>query len=191
MFLLKPHVTGPKGQITTPDIVVDCLIVDGQKRALGLLTHDAWQGVEPDAKAQAGYGVMALGGGALILPVLVLSNGFVVAARCAWRLNNLDDHIGEVTLNGAGLSEVGLPSALIAQVGAKGDALPRGFLLVQTSGEALSGPVVTATLSDPKLDRSLTHNLHLTSVEQDRWGDARPQPRYSVGPTQKEVPHFI
>ena len=68
MFLLKPHVTGAEGQVTSPDVIVDRLVVDGAPRSLALLTHNAWH--ETDETAEAGYGIMALGGGALILPVL-------------------------------------------------------------------------------------------------------------------------
>ena len=187
MFLLKPHVTGAEGQVTTPDIIVDRLQVDGEARALGFLTHECWQSAGDDAVAWPAYCVMALGGGALILPGSVLSNGFVIAARQAWRLGNLDRHIGEVTLNGVPLGDVGLPLSMIEAAGGAGDALPRGFLLVRTT--RATGD--TAVLSDPVLGRELSHRLHLEPLDEDRWGDARPRPRYSVGPTQKEVPHYI
>ena len=187
MFLLKPHVTGPEGQITTPDIVVDTLLVDGKRRPLGLLTHDCWQEVGADVTTRPAYALMALGGGALILPAQVMSNGMVVAARTAWRLNNLDDHVGDVTLNGIPLSDLELPSDLVAAAGGAEDALPRGFMLVRT----LEAAATEATLADPALGRKLRLTLHLQALDADRWGDARPRPRYSVGPTQREVPHFI
>ena len=185
MFLLKPHVTGAEGQVTSPDVIVDRLIVDGTPRPLSLLTHDAWH--ETDDTAVAGYGIMALGGGALILPALVFSGGLVVASRSAWRLHNLDDRIGSVTLNGVELDKVGLPCDLIAAAGGSGDALPRGFLLVRS----MEGTTSDAKLADPATGRALELNLHVTRLDSDRWGDARPRPRYSVGPTQKEVQHFI
>ncbi|MDE0697616.1 MAG: hypothetical protein OXH76_17485 [Boseongicola sp.] len=187
MFILKPHVTGPAGQITTPDIVVDCLLVDGTRRSLGLLTHDCWQEIGARASARPAYALMALGGGALILPALVISNGLVVAARAAWRLNNLDGHVGDVMLNGIALSDLEPPSDLVAAAGGAEDALPRGFMLVRT----LEAAATEVILADPALGRELRHTVHLQSLEADRWGDARPKPRYSVGPTQKEVPHFI
>ena len=187
MFLLKPHVTGPEGQVTTPDIVVDRLLVDGKRRSLGLLTHDCWQEVEADASSCPAYALMALGGGALILPAQVMSSGMVIAARSAWRLNNLDGHVGEVTLNGIPLSDLGLPSDLVAAAGGAGDTLPRGFMLVRT----LDAAATEAILADPALGRELRLAVHLQSLDADRWGDARPRPRYSVGPTQREVPHFI
>lgn len=191
MFLLKPHVTGPEGQITSPDVIVDKLFVNGEMRPLALLTHECWQQAASAANAasaaKAGYGIMALGGGALILPVLELAAGLVIAARQAWRLNNLDGHIDQVTLNGTPLSDIGLPQQLIEAAGGTGDALPRGYLLVCTAqADALS-----ATLEDPKLGRRLEHIAHLEDMSADRWGTARPRPRYSVGPTQKDVPHYI
>lgn len=187
MFLLKPHVTGPEGLITTPDIVVDCLLVDGVKRSLGLLTHDCWQEVGPNASSRPAYALMALGGGALILPAQVLSNGLVVAARAAWRLKNLDGHVGDVTLNGIALSDLELPSDLVAAADGTEDVLPRGFMLVRT----LEAAATEVVLADPALARELRHKVHLQSIETDRWGVARPKPRYSVGPTQEEVPHYI
>lgn len=187
MFLLKPHVTGPEGQITTPDIVVDCLLVGGKRRSLGLLTHNCWLEVGTGASARPAYALMALGGGALILPAHVVSSGLVIAARAAWRLSNLDGHIGEVTLNGVPLADLDLPSALIAAAGGTEDALPRGYMLVRT----LDAAATEVALADPALGRELRNTVHLQSLDADRWGDARPRPRYSVGPTQKEVPHFI
>ena len=187
MFLLKPHVVGPEGNITSPDVIVDALFVDGTARPLGLLTHEAWQQATPDLTVQPGYGLMALGGGALILPASVLSSGLVIAARAAWRLENLDAHIGSVTLNATPLAEIALPAHVIEAAGGTGDTLPRGYLLIQTHSVSSED----AVLQDPNMDRSLTQKVHLTALTEDRWGAARPKPRYSVGPTQKEVPHFI
>lgn len=187
MFLLKPHVTGPEGQITTPDVIVDCLLVDGKRRDLGFLTHNCWQEVEAAASSCAAYALVALGGGALILPAHVVSNGLIIAARVAWRLNSLDDHVGEVTLNGVPLADLELPADLIAATGGAEDALPRGYMLVWT----MEAAATEVTLADPALGRELRNTVHLQSLDADRWGDARPRPRYSVGPTQKEVPHFI
>lgn len=186
-FLLKPHVVGPDGNITSPDVIVDRLFVDRTLAPVGLVTHEIWQQTGKSETARAAYGVMALGGGALILPALVLGSCTVVAARKAWRLNNLDGHVGKVTLNGMALSEIGLPAAEIRAVGGSGDALPRGYLLIRTAG----GDTRAADLADPVRDRSLSHKVVFEPMAQDRWGGARPRPRYSIGPTQKEIPHFI
>lgn len=187
LFLLKPHVTGPEGKVTSPDVIVDRLFIDGALVPVDRLTHDAWHQAAAGETARAAYGVMALGGGALILPVVVSSTGRVIAARVAWRLNNLDGHIGRVTLNGAPLAEVGLPAADIAAAGGNGDALPRGYMLVRTA----AGESRSANLADHVLGRGLTHKVVFTPTDADRWGDARPRPRYSIGPTQKDIPHFI
>lgn len=186
-FLLKPHVTGPEGNVTTPDVIVDRMFVDGAVRPVGLVTHACWQQASGDETARAGYALMALGGGALILPAVVLGSGPVVVARAGWRLSNLDGHVGSVTLNGVELASLGLPEAEVRAAGGSGDALPRGYLLVRT-GE---GEAREAVLDDPMKGRSLTHHVVIEDMGQDPWGDARPRPRYSIGPTQKEIPHFI
>ena len=92
-----------------------------------------------------------------------------------------------MTLNGVALAEVGLPSDLVATAGGTDDALPRGYLLVKT----MQGTTADAQLADPETGRVLDLKLHVVPLKSDRWGDARPSPRYSVGPTQKEVQHFI
>ena len=187
MFVLKPHIVGPEGKITTPDVIVDCLFVDRARRSTAVLTHQCWPQAGHALTCAAGYAVMALGGGALILPALVVSDGLTIIARTAWRLNNLDRHIGQVTLNGAPLAQSGLPSAEIEAAGGTGDALPRGFLLVRTQ----PGDTVQAVLADRVMDRTLSHRVSLERLDADRWDGERPRPRYSVGPTQKDVPHYI
>ena len=186
LFLYKPHIAGPKGDVTSPDVIVDCLFVDGARRPLAMLTSEAWLQVSGET-AQAAYAVTALGGGALLSPASVLSSGLVVVSRGAWRLNNLDRHVGQVTLNGTPLAKVGLPEAAIEAAGGSGDVLSRGFMLVQTT----PGATRQVVLDDPVLGRRLTLRIVTEDVAQDRWGDARPRPRYSVGPTQKEVDHYI
>lgn len=186
LFLYKPHVTGPEGNITTPDIVIDRLFVDGKVKSLGGLTTELAHQVDGDQSPFAAYAITALGGGALISPALCIGDT-VTVARSAWRLNNLDEHIGSVTLNGRSLTVVGLPSQVIEVAGGSGDTLPRGYMLVCQSGTSEN----RAELRDDTKDRSLAHRLFLSDVNADRWGDSRPKPRYSIGPTQKEIPHFI
>ena len=187
LFLLKPHVTGAEGQVTSPDVIVDRLFVDGELKSIGALTHEAWQQAATVETGQAAYGIMAIGGGALILPAVVLGSGTVIASRGAWRLNNLDDHVGEILLNGIALLTVGLPVHEIEAAGGSGDTLPRGFLLVRT----MEGAALNAELTDSKTGRALSHTVVLEDLATDPWGDARPKPRYSVGPTMKDVPHYI
>ncbi len=187
LFLYKPHVTGPEGAVTTPDVVIDRVFVNGALHPLGLLTSDAWQQAPRDDTGRAGYALVALGGGALIAPVLALASGPLVVARAAWRLSSLSDHADRVTLNGAPLSTFAPPADAIAAAGGTDDALPRGYMLIRTA----PGDTTEAQMYDPERDRALTHRVTLEPMEQDRWGDARPRPRYSVGPTQKDVTHYI
>ena len=186
-FLFKPHVIGPEGKVTSPDVIVDRVFVNGAVCSVALLTSEIWQQVGSDETATAAYAVAALGGGALISPALMLGCGIILVARKAWRLNNLDGHIGDVTLNGARMSTTGLPSEAIKAAGGRGDALPRGYMLLKTTGDNTT----RADLADPVLARALTHRVVFEAIDHDRWGTARPRPRYSVGPTKKDVPHFI
>lgn len=187
LVLLKPHVVRREGDITTPDIIVDHLFIDFEPAPVNRITHEIWQQVPTDETApRASYGVMALGGGALILPVLVLASGAVVVARKAWRLNDLDRHIAWVELNELNLGKIGLPGDLIEYAGGSGDEMPRGYFFVQTAKFSH-----IASLYDPVLARRLEHRVVLERTDFDRWGDGRPLARYSIGPTQKEITHFI
>lgn len=187
LYLFKPHVIGPEDNITTPDIVIDRVFVDGKLRPVSALTSNPYQQVEEGETGCPAYVITALGGGALIGPAVVLGSGSICLARFAWRLNNLDRHIGDVTLNGMALSSVRLPEDIISQAGGKDDTLPRGYQLVAAASKEDS----TALLEDPVRGRRLEHRVTLLPVTEDRWGDQRPKPRYSVGPMTKEVTHYI
>jgi len=187
LFLFQPHITGPEGAVTTPDVIVDHVFLDGAPKPVGLISANPWQQVNPAETAQAGFAITALGGGAILSPVVVLGSGMIIVSRQAWRLNNLHDHIGEVTLNGQPLSDVGLPDVLVCDAGGTDDALPRGYMVIGL----VTGNSVTSELADPILARSLSHRVVFEPLDQDRWGADRPKPRYSVGPTQKDVTHYI
>ena len=185
LFLYKPHVTGAEGQVTSPDVIVDRAFVDETQVSLGRLTQESWVQSADGVTGRAGYGVMALGGGALILPVVILSDGTVSLSRKAWRLHAVQERAGPLALNGTSLTQVGPPEQVVEAVGGSGDALPRGYLAVQTA----EAETWRATLQSG--DDTLTHEVHPEPLGQDRWGDARPRPRYSVGPTQRDVTHYI
>lgn len=187
LYIFKPHVEGPEGNITTPDIVIDRVFVDGGVVPVNNLTSETYLQAEQDDTARAAYVVTALGGGALIGPAAILGANRVIVARCAWRLNNLDDGIADVTLNGIALKKLQLPADIIAGVGGHGDTLPRGYQVLATADSVGT----TVEMVDPARNRSLSMELKISSVVQDRWGDDRPKPRYSVGPMMKEVQHFI
>ncbi len=187
IFLFQPHVAGPQGNITTPDVAIDRVFVNGTPKPLNDLTSEICHQVESADTAVAAYAVTALGGGALLSPAIILSSGRIVVARKAWRLNNLDGHVGAVTLNGEALNRIGLPADAITQAGGDDDTLPRGYMVMQT-GEPMTDQ---AELKDSKRDRALDLKVILEDVGSDRWGPDRPKPRYAIGPTKKEIPHFI
>ena len=187
LFLFKPHIIRPDGTITTPDVIVDHVFLDGELKSVNLLTSDLWQQTMAGESARSAYAITALGGGALIGPAVVLKSGPIVIARKAWRLNSLEGRIGNVLLNGVSLSEIGDPGEMIAAAGGSGDTLPRGFMLLRTA----AGDAGTAVLVDKDAGRSLEQRVVFEIAVRDRWGRDRPKPRYSVGPTQREVEHFL
>ncbi len=187
LFLYKPHVEGPEGATTTPDIVIDRVFVDGAVKPVNFLCSGTHQQIEDGEICRPAYAVTAIGGGALISPAVVVGEARICVARMAWRLANLDETIGSVTLNGQRLDALRLPADLINAAGGSGDTLPRGYQLLCT----LQEPASEALLEDAGRGRSLVHRIATVPVGEDRWGDRRPKPRYSVGPMMKEVQHFI
>lgn len=187
MFLLKPHVVGPAGQVTSPDVIVDRVLLNGSAVPVQRVTHDAWLQHDAGDTSTAGYAVMALGGGPLVLPVVVLASGPIVVARRAWRLANFEAHAESVTLNGVALSVLGAPATLIAAVAGPSAMAPRGYLFIRT----LSGQAHSATLEDSTLGRRLEHAVVFEPLAAQRWAGGSPTPRYAIGPTKKDVPHFI
>jgi hypothetical protein len=187
LFLFKPHVEGPEGNITTPDIVIDRVFVNGAPKTINLISTETYHQVDEGEPAYPAYGITALGGGAVISPAVLLGSGRICLARTAWRLNNLNGNVGEVTLNGQSLAALRLPADLIEAAGGEGDTLPRGYLLICVAEETSA----QAVLGDRARGRELSHRLTLSLISEDRWGDVRPKPRYSVGPMMKEVQHYI
>ncbi|MEM7300231.1 MAG: hypothetical protein AAF468_04030 [Pseudomonadota bacterium] len=183
LFLYKPHIMNAAGQITSPDVIADRLWLDGRKPVHQLTAEYSFQ-VDGSMDVRAAYALMALGGGVSIAPALVLGDGRVTVSRNAWRLNNLEPHMGEVTLNGAAFPND--PLDIIAQAGGKGLELPRGVMAI-----AVGGSAKCAILADPKSERVIDHRPALNAVDEDPWGSDRPDPRYTVGPTQKEVTHYL
>jgi hypothetical protein len=187
LFLYKPHVVGPGNDITSPDVIVDRVFVDATAKPLDMLTSRIAHQIEDGDVAAAAYAVTAIGGGALLSPAILLGASRIVVARMAWRLRDLDGHIGELTLNGEALERIGLPAAAAARAGGDSQTRPRGIRVGRPAGRTKD----SAELRDEKLDRSLVLRLSLENVNSDRWGSDRPEPRYSVGPTEKEVQHYI
>lgn len=185
-FLFKPHVEGPKGDITSPDIMIDRVFVDGELGSVNLLTDTIYHHTI-SSKAKPAFAITALGGGALIAPVVVLDSGLICLARKAWRLNNLEGHLASVSLNGEPLETLAKPNKIIATAGGEGDAMPRGYMLICTT----SNESMTCELFDSVLNRNLSHKVIAEFPFKDRWGELRPNARYSVGPTNEKVHHYI
>lgn len=189
LFLFRPHIENDKGQITTPDVVVDRVYLDDGWRPVGLLSSELSHQAGSAAEARSAYAVTALGGGAIISPMVVLGTGIMVAARTAWRLSSITDRSGELALNGTGVDSLISPARLIERAGGANGTLPRGVMAVCIGSH---GETAELRFSDADGDpRSISCTVDLELPGADRWERSAPRPRYSVGPTQKDVPHFI
>ena len=188
LFLFRPHIENDKGQVTTPDVVVDRVYLDGGWKPVGLLSSELFHQAESE-EARSAYAVTALGGGAIISPMVVLGTGVMVAGRTAWRLSSLGDRIGGLTLNGTSVDRLVPPASLVENAGGADGVLPRGVMAV-----CAGPPGETAELQCNDADgrpHSISCAVELEHPGADRWEGSAPPPRYSVGPTQKDVPHFI
>ena len=193
-FLFKPHIEGPKGAITTPDILVDRLfsVEDGNQipAPVSDLTSELVQQVRPGWTVAPFFMLTALGGGTIISPGALLENGRLVAARKAWRFDNVASHADRLALNAAPLASIADPHTLLAQGGGEGTRLRRGIAIVAAGEPVTAADSFTVTLTDPVLSRELAHTVSLVDVTKEAWPD-RPMPRYSTGPTKVEVQHYI
>lgn len=189
LFLFRPHIENDKGQITTPDVVVDRVYSDGGWKPVGLLSSELSHQAESAAEARSAYAVTALGGGAIISPMVVLETGIMVAARTAWRLSSIIDRSGELALNGTGVDSLIPPARLIERAGGANGTLPRGVMAVCTGPHGETAELRFSAADEDMRSISCTVDLELPGA--DRWEGSAPPPRYSVGPTQKDVPHFI
>ena len=189
LFLFRPHIENDRGQVTTPDVVVDRVYLDGGWKPVNLLSSDLFHQAASAPETRSAYAVTALGGGAIISPMVVLGTGVMAAGRTAWRLSSLIERASDLILNGIGVDSLVPPASLVERAGGTNGVLPRGVMAVCTGphGE-------TATLRFSDTDgrlRSISCSVVVELPGADRWAGSAPPPRYSVGPTQKEVPHFI
>ncbi|MEM9013498.1 MAG: hypothetical protein AAGB02_00165 [Pseudomonadota bacterium] len=211
-FLFKPHVEGLTGDITTPDIIIDRLLLsDGG--ALNpipsrLLSSAAEIGIEGNAAtAFPAYMLAAAGGGVIISPAIIVrsedatfNTTSIHIARMAWRWKNVSGHADKnlfLSVLGAEttICNLGDPRKIIEEVhGAKSDELPRGVAVLCFSKSCsvdVQGAVrLPVTMKDSALDRSLVFPFDLDSAAADPWPE-RPLPRYSVGPQEDDVKHYI
>ena len=186
LFLFRPHVEGPKGEVTTPDVVIDRIYLDRSWKPVSCLTSECAHQLEASDRARTAYALTALGGGTIISPAFLVGPGRIVLPRMAWRLDNFQAHVEKVTLCGTPLSELIAPAKLISQAGGSGLVLHRGTAAVCPASEG-----TVAEILDPELGRRLSARITVEAADLDRWDGQRPFPRYSTGPTQKDVPHFI
>ena len=212
-FLFRPHVSGPEDNITTPDILIDRVVLhsngeDGFLPVQRLSSNVELQVFEGELKITPAYALVASGGGTLVgLAALVgpsdnpLRQADVVVARGAWRLRNLIDHFRSLELSAKDdgtLATVCLesqpgPADVITRDDNGELALPRGILLlcpVHAAALTVTAPASTTIwLEDAARDRELSQVVELLRVDQDRWAK-RPLPRYTVGPVG-DVIHYI
>ena len=116
-FLFKPHIEGPKGLITTPDVIIDRLFVsvdsDLTPTSTSLLTSVYSQQSSKSERVAPLYALTSLGAGIIISPGATLSNGPINIARKGWRLNNLAGHTEGIMLNDTALTDLSTPEILI------------------------------------------------------------------------------
>lgn len=184
LFLYKPHVEGPTGAVTTPDILIDRLLAGGAPVPVGRLSADPSQQVTQGETGAPGLVLVAAGAGTLLAPALALGDGRVVLGRAAWRLRALDP--AALRLAGAALPEP--VAAMLAAGGGEGDMLPRGVAVLSTAAPAPLGPVCEVVLEAGAAAIRLV--VWAESLEQDSRAP-RPLPRYSVGPTRTDVTHYV
>lgn len=189
LFLFRPHIENDKGEVTTPDVVVDRVYLDNGWKPVGLLSSELCHQAGSGQEARSAYAVTALGGGAIICPMVVLETGVMVAGRLAWRLSSLAAGTGGLTLNGASVDSLASPASLIESAGGADGVLPRGVMAVCTGPRGEAAELrFSGTDGSPK---SIACAVELEFPGTDRWGGSAPPPRYSVGPTQRDVPHFV
>ena len=209
-FLFKPHVEGPKGDITTPDILLDRLFVAHEGKVSSVpvdrVTCESELQIDDDVTAVPGFFLVASGAGPIVGPAVQLNSGNGVhsitdiqLARKAWRHANLTEHFEEIELaSSVGKKQLGAFSdmeAVIPQVpGVVAEQLPRGIAVLAFAYELvtdLDAPARFAmTLQDDVKSRKLDHYAQLVPISVDPWHD-RPTPRYSVGPQTGEVTHYV
>jgi hypothetical protein len=217
-FLYKPHIAGPKNNITTPDIIIDRVSVTADSASdyvpIQRLSSTAeLQTVMGELLVTPAYVMAAAGAGVVVAPGALIrgadhpaNTADLLVARMAWRLKNLVTHFSSVELTatidyakGAAKSDQvsasGLtkPEEVLKYLGGNKDDLPRGIMVFcvapQSSFTMVASASVTIQLEDKQLGRSLSHRTDLVSVTYDRW-DQRPLPRYTVGPVG-EVEHYV
>ena len=213
-YLYKPHLLAPEF-ITTLELLVDRLYRatgDGPRVQLVGVPVDRI-GSSPELQCDAAaitlipaVFLIAAGAGALVsigAEVVTDAGRSLRVSRFAWRHKYLDDHPGRIRLlSGSGAADdaaLSLDSLLTLaelaqQAGGQSDNLPRGVMAyvpaVAMERQRQLPEVVCIRLADEETGRILEYRLSLIHTDSER-RDARPQPRYAVGPQTGDVKHFI
>ncbi|MBT06765.1 MAG: hypothetical protein CMM32_07615 [Rhodospirillaceae bacterium] len=193
-FLYKPHIEGSKGQITTPDVLIDRVLNYKQPELIptstNLLTSSYFQQSMKENKIAPLYALTSLGGGLIISPGAALKDGPINLARKAWRFSTVSKHQEKLTLNGLPLHKTELPKDAISLVQGVKNKMPRGLTVICLGPWTHLTETFVVELSDPILGRSLKHNISIEMTDKDQW-PSRPIARYSTGPTQRKVEDYI
>lgn len=214
--LYKPHVIGPEGSITTPDLLLDSVSVNWEHKPFRLaihrlITHRCLQlGTAPHL-ALPGFALVASGGGTIVAPVTLI--------YCPQGPMELADAvIGRIAVRGRALeptaalriqctvtlldhnelstaSEIQLPSGSLASTNDRSSpAVQRCAVQIQlTSVEpfaVVGGAEVTTAFrwSDEPEGAAVSHTTTFEPLPDDL--DERESGRYSIGPIGP-VKHYI
>lgn len=203
-FLTRPHVENAKGDVTTPDILIDRLFVfSGEAsapRPLVGLSHD----IEAQTE-QAGISVtpaillFAAGAGTLVSPALSLIDGRLLLARKAWRMRYLENGFSALRLrmndDEISLDEIGSYLGVVSSIpGGRLEHLPRGIGVV-VKAEKLEARSVPSSrevveLIDTRSKGRLRHWVDMIDITRDSW-EHRPAPDYATGPQNMGVKHYV
>jgi len=203
LFLFKPHVRGPE-YVTSPDLLVDSLAVAAGDAGEGTLptallsTAYALEIPADGATARGGLYVCAAGAGAIFGTVFevtcpALGPRYVVARQALRGRHEADGIPGFVLTLGDGevRHDVALPAAdAITELLHRIDRGRMALILDASAPMPVRPGALQLALTRAEGLPALTQRLVLESLNQRHW----PEPtaaRYTVGPTEGEVEHYV
>lgn len=198
-LLYKPHIDGPKG-IVTPDLLIDRVtVIDSTATSLCPIQRFSMdcelQATPETFNAIPGVLIVAAGAGSVLAPALAITATDAKAAiidvavgRAAWRFQHITEQMHAINL---AFSNQRCPLDHLIEPTApepmRGTAQLR---LARALDRALTpSAVCNVRLEDSCQNRSIEHNIRITSVAEDYW-PARPGARYTVGPVEP-VDHYV
>ena len=204
-FLYKPHITGPSNNITTPDIIIDRVVIHTDNTTQLVpsnqlssqveiqLTNDPFEATPCYVLVAAGGGVLFSTGAIITTSGNSLGSAQMLVSRSAWRFINLSKHISTLELTtytgpaanpevcgNQAINELQEPSDIMEQISGNREALPRGTMVFCCADQLrytnTSPESLAVCIEDGTLQRNLTHRIQILSTEEDRWSN-RPLPR--------------